>query len=357
MGAIVSLQQTSLYKEHQNLGAKIVDFAGWEMPIQYKNLKEEVLAVREDVGVFDVSHMGEFLVEGKQALECIDYLVTNDIKGAKNFKAIYSPLCNFEGKVIDDLIVYKYGSEKLLICVNASNIEKDFEWISKNSQDFDCKVTDVSSSYSLLAVQGPNSEALLQTALDIPLAELSYYSFTEHNQLIIARTGYTGEDGFEVFIPNERAVELWNAILNEGAKPCGLGARDVLRTEVCYPLYGQEISEDLTPLDSGLKWTVKFQKENFIGKTALEEYKPTKQLVKILLEQGVPRNGYEIIQNEEVIGTVTSGTMSVMQGKGIALALVDKNKYCAEGKIFVKIRNRNYEGLLKKKPFYAGGHK
>ncbi|MBD66815.1 MAG: glycine cleavage system protein T [Halobacteriovoraceae bacterium] len=355
--------QTALYNQHLNLGAKMVDFAGWQMPIQYKNLKEEVKAIRESVGVFDVSHMGEFFIRGNDALKFVDYMVTNDIAGAQIGKAIYSPLCREDGTIIDDLIVYKLANDEILICVNASNIEKDFQWFEKHVQDFDCQLKNESDEYSLLALQGPKSfEVLSKCDLGFQVNDIEYYSIQAHDangsKTLIARTGYTGEDGFEIFGPHDLIKNLWNQLMELNVMPCGLGARDVLRLEVCYPLYGHELTDEITPLDCGLKWTVKLKKENFIGKTFLESYQPKYQLLKLVLDKGIPRDHYVVEdENGNQLGEVTSGTMSVILGKGIALARVEKKLYSEDMKINVDIRGRKYMAQVTKKPFVVGGHK
>jgi aminomethyltransferase len=355
--------KTSLFEEHVSLGAKIVEFADWQMPIQYKNLKEEVIAVRDSVGVFDVSHMGEFFIEGKQALDFVDHLVTNDIKNAEISKAIYSPLCREDGTIIDDLIVYKISNEKLMICVNASNIKKDFDWMNSHLSSFDCTLINRSDDFSLLAIQGPKTfETLSQLDLNFQIEDNDYYSIQigsdDKTPILLARTGYTGEDGFEVFGPHEFIKALWKQLMDAGVKPCGLGARDVLRLEVGYPLYGNELDETVTPLDTGLKWTVKMSKPSFIGKQALQDYQAKTQSIKLILDKGIPREGY-VIENSQAqeIGTITSGTMSVCLKKGIAFARVDKNLYGPEEEIIVNIRGKKYSATRTKKPFVAGGHK
>ncbi len=359
----MSTQKTALFEEHLAANAKIVDFAGWEMPIQYKNLKEEVLAVRNSVGVFDVSHMGEFFIEGSQALDFVDYMVTNDIKSAELKKAIYSPLCRENGTIIDDLIVYKLSNEKLMICVNAANIEKDYKWLESHIKDFDCAITDRSKDFSLLALQGPKTvETLKNIDLGFQFEDISYYSIQvgldNETPVLLARTGYTGEDGFEIFGPHEYIKALWSKLIEAGVLPCGLGARDVLRLEVCYPLYGHELNDHVTPLDTGLKWTVKMDKPNFLGKSFLEQYKPEFRLLKISLDKGVPREGYIVEnQNGTKLGEITSGTMSVVLKKGIAIARIDKNLYSPDEEIIVDIRGKKYPANINKKPFVAGGHK
>lgn len=353
--------KTYLYDEHVKLGAKIVPFAGWDMPVQYTSVKDEVSVVRNKVGVFDVSHMGEFFVEGKDAEAFADYLVTNDILGAPQGKAVYSPLCRDNGTVVDDLIVYKLAPERVLICVNASNIDKDFNWMKSKHAGFDCKFTNRSDEFSLIALQGPQSFVILKPLL-AELPDIDYYSvhetsFEGHN-VIIARTGYTGEDGFEIFGAHETIINLWKKLMSLHVAPCGLAARDVLRLEVCYPLYGHELNDEVNPFDAGLGWTVKLTKPKFVGKEALSAKKAQFKLVKLELEKGIPREGYPVLNSKnENIGTVTSGTMSVVTNKGIALARIHVDKFPQDDIFFVDIRQKPYAAKLEKKPFVTGGHK
>lgn len=353
--------KTHLYGEHVKLGAKIVPFAGWDMPVQYSSVKEEVLAVRQNVGVFDVSHMGEFFVEGDDAEAFVDSIVTNDILSAEIGKAIYSPLCREDGTVIDDLIVYKLAIGRILICVNASNIEKDFSWIKSKHIGHSCKLSNRSDDFSLLALQGPKSYQILKSIiLDLP--DLAYYSVLEtyyqESRVIVARTGYTGEDGFEIFGSHEAIKNLWEKFQVLNVTPCGLAARDVLRLEVCYPLYGHELNDETNPYDAGLGWTVKEAKPHFIGKVSLREKKSTYKLVRLILEKGIPREGYQVLNsNNETIGTVTSGTMSVMLNKGIAFARIEKNKIPTDGIFLIDIRQKTYAAQIITKSFFTGGHK
>ncbi|MBF0359686.1 MAG: glycine cleavage system aminomethyltransferase GcvT, partial [Oligoflexia bacterium] len=357
------LQKTALYEEHIKLNAKIVPFAGYEMPVQYTSVKEEVNSVRNGVGVFDVSHMAEIFVEGSDAEGFVDTLVTNDIITPGIGKAIYSPMCRENGTVIDDLIVYKISKEKILLCVNAANHQKDWNHISQvknNSSLKNFQLTDRSEQYSLLAIQGPRASSVLIDDLKILRqdSDLIYYSVKEasyNNQpVIVARTGYTGEDGFEIFCSHQTAISLWDKLIKSNVTPCGLASRDVLRLEACFPLYGHELSDDVTPLDSGLKWTVKFRNNRFIGEQALHSYNPKYQLIKISLDKGIPREGYQVEnENGETIGKVTSGTMSPSINKGIAMVHVEKNRYSKEKdkKIFVVIRDKKYEASLHEKAF------
>ncbi len=359
-------KKTSLYNEHIEIKAKMGPFAGFMMPLQYTSVKEEVENVRSNAGIFDVGHMGEFFIEGPESTLFVDYLLPNDIQNAKLGKAIYSPLCNNEGKIIDDLIVYKITEEKLLLCVNASNIEKDWNWISSQAQKFKCEIKNSSEEFSLLALQGPNSFSLMK---DLNLLsdeeDISYYSVLEkefeNKNVIIARTGYTGEYGFEIFCAHSTAQNLWKKFLNLKVTPCGLAARDVLRLEVCFPLYGHELTENLTPLDCGLKWTLKFNKEKFIGKEALEKATPSFQLIRLTTDKGIPREGHLLLdEDNQSIGKITSGTHSVGLKKGIALALLEVSKLkkpLEEASLFVQIRDKIYSVSIQKKPFIVGGHK
>lgn len=353
--------KTHLYDEHVKLGAKIVPFAGWDMPVQYTSVKDEVLAVRQSVGVFDVSHMGEFFVEGPDAELFVHEMVTNDIIGAPTGKAVYSPLCRDNGTVIDDLIVYKLKPGKVLICVNASNIDKDFSWFKSKHVGYNCTLTNQSSEFSLLALQGPKAFEILKPLLT-ELPDLEYYSVFESafegQSVIITRTGYTGEDGFEIFGSHECIKSMWQKFMTLKVIPCGLAARDVLRLEVCFPLYGHELNDELTPYDAGLGWTVKSSKTKFIGKDALASKPARYKLVKLMLDKGIPREGYPVLNsNQEVIGVIASGTMSVILNKGVALARIEIDKAPQDEVFLVDIRQKPYPAQLTKKPFVTGGHK
>lgn len=354
------MKKTILNDDHKKLGAKMVDFAGWEMPIQYNNLKDEVTAVRQNVGVFDVSHMGEFWVKGPEALNFVNYAIAGDIKNLKVGKAIYSPLLNKDGKILDDLIAYKIEDNLILICVNASNADKDFKWLKELQKGFDCELMDVSEHMSLLALQGPNSfEILKKLPAFKELEDLDYYGVQRlDTHLLVARTGYTGEDGFEIFADHNFIKKLWQDFMDMNITPCGLGARDVLRLEVAYPLYGNDLTEEVTPLDSGLKWTLKKDGTPYMGFEALNGYVPGYRLVKLILDKGIPRTGYSIVDsNDQVIGKVTSGTMSVVLGKGIALGLVNVNQLPENNEYYIDIRGKKYFAEKTNKPFVVGSHK
>lgn len=355
------MKHTSLHAEHLELGAKMGPFAGYDMPLQYSGVKNEVLAVRHNAGMFDVSHMGEFWVKGADATRFVDELVTNDFAGAAIGKAVYSPLCRDDGTVIDDLIAYKLASDNILICVNASNIAKDWEWIAARAKNYNIALTDHSEETSLIAVQGPKTvEFLAQLKLTTDAATYAVAtSDSLFGKVIIARTGYTGEDGFEIFCDHAQAKKIWRALNEMGVTPCGLAARDVLRLEACYPLYGHELSDEWTPLDAGLKWTVKDAKPQFVGKQALTDYQPRFKLMKLILDRGIPRDGYPVKNLQgDVIGHVTSGTMSVMLGKGVALALIEtKHAPKFEETVNVSIRNQDYAAKVVKDAFLKGVQK
>jgi len=341
----------------------MIPFAGFEMPIQYDSIKLECLAVRNSCGIFDVGHMGEFLVTGKEAVNFVDYLISNDFSSPAFGKAVYSPICRENGTIIDDLIAYKIKSEKILLCVNASNIKKDWDWINSHINNFECEIEDISDLTSLVAIQGPKSEEYLKNLNILDKSQnISSFSVIEkkidEKNIIIARTGYTGEDGFELFCPNLAIKNIWSELVNIGAKPCGLAARDVLRTEACFPLYGNELIDTITPLDAGLKWTVKLSKGQFLGKKTLLDYLPRFQLVKLVCEKGIPRSNYEVYNNEkQLVGSVTSGTMSVSIQKGIALARIEKLLMPQDKIFYIKIRNKLVEAKLSAKSFVSGGSK
>ncbi|MCB9060658.1 MAG: glycine cleavage system aminomethyltransferase GcvT [Halobacteriovoraceae bacterium] len=360
----MNLKKTSLFEEHVKLNAKMVPFAGYSMPVQYTSVKNEVYAVRNNCGVFDVSHMGEFFVTGKDAISFVDYLMTNSFASVPMNKAVYSPLCRHDGTIIDDFIAYKLTPERVLLCVNASNIEKDWKWITsvQNEKQFDIELINSSAEYSLLAVQGSKTiENLEKIGLEIE-HNLPYYSATEghfqNSLVIIARTGYTGEDGFEIFIKNEMVETIWKKLIENKVIPCGLAARDVLRLEVCYPLYGHELSDDVLPNECNLNWTIKPEGRDFIGKNSILNSQQRSKLVKISLDKGIPREGYPVtLEDKTNIGVVTSGTMSPTLNKGIALARLNIEKFDSTKPIFVDIRGKLFPAKIQVKPFYVLGAK
>lgn len=361
---------TPLHEEHLKLKARMIPFDGFDMPVQYTSIIEEHFAVRERVGIFDVSHMGEIELYGKDALPFADYLVTNSVIKMKDGDIKYSPLCYHHGGQVDDLFVYKVKDDFVLLVVNASpNYSiKDYDWIVKNKGDFDVEIFNKSKDYGEVAVQGPDSEKLLEPLVkgDISLKELKRFKFIFGQlfgkKILISRTGYTGEDGFEIYtFKPEDIIDIWRSILEEGKKynlkPCGLGARDTTRFEVCYWLYGNDIDETVNPLESGQGWTVKFDKGNFIGKDALLKIKEkgiNRKLVGLFVPQGgIPRHGMEVKKNNKKIGYITSGNYCPSLKKVYAMAILDL-PYTEKGtEVDIIIRNREIEAEVVDMPFVA----
>ncbi len=362
------MKRTAFYDIHKSLGAKIVDFAGFEMPVQYEGIIAEHMAVRNSVGVFDVSHMGEFFVKGIDALAFVQSVTTNDASKLTNGKVQYSAACYEDGGVVDDLLVYSYG-DFFMIVVNASNIEKDFGWFLKNKNGFDVELTNRSDDFSLLAVQGKNSLPALQKLTDVNLAEMKYYTFTEGKvagiDAIISRTGYTGEAiGFEIYVSSEKEVseKLWNAIFEAGKefdiKPIGLGARDTLRLEAGYCLYGNDIDNTTNTIEAGLGWITKPKKGDFNGKSKIVselENGPGRKLCGFIVEgRSSARHGYEIYDNKNTkIGVVTSGSISPVLNKNIGLGYVTKENSEPGNIIKIKIRNDFVNSEIVKIPFVS----
>lgn len=358
------MNRTPLFEKHVSLGAKMVPFAGFEMPVQYSGLTEEHFAVREKVGIFDVSHMGQFFVEGKGAKELLQFVTTNNLDTLESGKAQYTCLPNENGGIVDDLIVYKMNDEKYFVVVNASNIEKDYNHISKHNA-FDAKLTNASDDMSLIAIQGPKATETLQKLTSVDLSQLPYYSFTVGEvsgvkDVIISNTGYTGSGGFEIYFKNEDAVKLWDDLTAAGEEfgllPCGLGARDTLRLEKGFCLYGNDIDDTTSPLEAGLGWITKLDKEAFISKDKIAKVKEegiTRKLVGFeMLEKAIPRHDYPVVDAEgKVIGKVTSGTMSPMKKVGIGLAYIDKPHFKLGSEIYIQIRNKNIPAKVVKTPF------
>jgi len=356
------MKQTILYQKHKTAGAKMVDFAGYAMPVSYQGVKAEHLAVRTKAGVFDVSHMGEFLVSGKEAVNLIQYVTSNNARKLKPGEAQYSCLPMPKGGIVDDLLVYCLNEKLYLLVVNASNIQKDFDWINQHNQ-FEAKVNNVSDVWSLLAVQGPESEAILQNLTTVDLSGIKYYTFVSGNigtakEVIISATGYTGERGFELYVKNEFAVSLWNALIEKGVIPCGLAARDTLRLEMGYALYGNDINETTSPLEANLGWITKLKtKDNFIGKAFLQAQKTNGIQQKLMgfkmTERGIPRKGYALLnESGDTIGKVTSGTQSPSLNEGIGMAYVTDLALQIGDTIFVEIRDRAIKAALCALPFY-----
>lgn len=360
------MKNTALTHIHESLGAKMVPFAGYMMPVQYEGINIEHETVRKSVGVFDVSHMGEFHLKGKNALALIQKVTSNDASVLVDGKIQYSCLPNNDGGIVDDLLVYRITEDHYFLVVNASNIEKDWNWISQHN-DLGVEMTNVSDELSLLAVQGPKSAQALQSLTDIDLSAMEYYTvkigtFTGIENVIVSATGYTGSGGFEIYFENKDAEHIWNAIFKAGEKfgikPIGLAARDTLRLEMGFCLYGNDINDTTSPIEAGLGWITKFTKD-FTNSEALKKQKEdgvSKKLVAFeIIEKAVPRHDYEIVNEAgENIGVVTSGTMSPSLKKGIGMGYV-KTAYAKLGtEIFIQIRNKAIPAVVVKLPFYKG---
>ncbi len=359
------MKDTALTKTHEALGAKMVPFAGYNMPVSYEGVTIEHETVRNGVGVFDVSHMGEFLIEGPNALSLIQKITSNDASKLSIGKAQYSCLPNETGGIIDDLIVYRIKEETYLLVVNASNIEKDWNHISKYNKDFKAGMKDLSGDYSLLAIQGPKAVEAMQSLTSVDLNSIKFYNFVVGDfagvdHVIISATGYTGSGGFEIYCKNSEAKQVWDRVFEAGAdfgiKPIGLAARDTLRLEMGYCLYGNDITDETSPFEAGLGWITKFNKD-FVNSEALEKEKelgPKRKLVGFELdERGIPRHGYDIVDAEgKTIGEVTSGTMSPSLGKGIGMGYVPTRYSEAGNKIFIQIRKKAVAATIVKLPFY-----
>lgn len=375
----IASQRTPLYDIHERLGAKIVDFHGWLMPIHYTSIVEEHKAVRNAAGIFDVSHMGEILVYGGMATAFVNMLVTNDISKASDQQCVYSPMCRPDATIIDDLIVYKHNRTHYMLVVNASNIRKDLHWIMEAKKKFiedakkymhefgenDLVVRDVSDKTAMISVQGPKAAEILQTLTSHDLSQIKKFRFDEDVyvddiKLLASRTGYTGEDGFELYVPSDYSHEIWEKIMvagkDKGLLPVGLGARDTLRLEAALMLYGNDIDDTTTPFEAPLSWTVKMDKKDFNGKQALEKQMVEgvkKKLIGLeLTEKGIPRQGYMVSVGGKESGIVTSGTHSPTLQKGIALAYVKPEHSGAGTEIDVIIRDKPVKAKVVQLPFY-----
>ncbi|MBN1623494.1 MAG: glycine cleavage system aminomethyltransferase GcvT [Clostridia bacterium] len=364
------MKKTPVYSTHVELRARMIDFGGWMMPVQYSGILEEHNKVRESAGLFDVSHMGEILLQGQDALGFADYLVTNDLCEMKYGDVVYSPMCYENGGCVDDILVYCMGDEKIMLVVNASNIEKDFDWIDSNTNGFNVTVNNVSDSFSQLAVQGPKAQQVLQRLTSTELDEIGFFKFRENvlidnTSALVSRTGYTGEDGFEIYIEATAGEKLFRLILDEGGSdilPCGLGARDTLRMESCLPLYGHELTPDITPVQAGLGYFIKLTDKPFIGKAAIKremQEKPRKRVAGFeMMDRGIARNGYKVYdRDKKEIGFVTSGSFCPTLSKNMGLALIDAGHAGSGNTIFIEVRKNLIEANTVKKPFYKKKYK
>ena len=362
-----ALKRTPLHDEHVRLGGKIVPFAGFDMPVQYAGgITAEHRAVRETAGLFDVSHMGEFIVRGPQALDLVQRVTINDASLVEVDQAQYSAMCLETGGIVDDLLVYRYADRYMLV-VNASNLEKDWAWVMSHARGLDVEVENVSDLTALLALQGPAAREILRPLVDIDVDAITYYRFTTGKvdgiPATIAGTGYTGEDGFELYLPADAAVQVWRSLLKEGKKaglaPTGLGARDSLRLEMGYALYGNELDAEHTPLEAGLGWITKLEKGDFVGRNALLAQKKegmSRRLVGLTLgERGFPRHGYPILSGGVPVGVVTSGTLSPSLGIGIAMGYVPSKLGAPGAALQVDARGRALDAVVTRPPFYTEG--
>jgi aminomethyltransferase len=357
-------KRTPLYEVHRAAGAKMVDFGGWDMPVQYSGIVDEHNIVRTAVGLFDVSHMGEIEVRGPDSMKLVDHVTTNAVSRMKHGQAQYSGLLYEHGGFVDDILVHKVADDSFFLCVNASNQDKDFGHIRGAAAGFDCEVEFAGPKYAQLAIQGPKALEVAQRLADVPLGPIRYYWFVDGTfagvPARIARTGYTGEDGFEVYVAPEQAVAVWNAILDTGKpygiKPCGLGARNTLRLESKMALYGHEIGPSITPLEADLAWIVKFEKDDFIGRAALRkqsEQGVTRKLVGFEMRgRGIARDGYEVLLGGKPAGWVTSGSPAPTLGKNIGLCYLPAEKATPGTRIEIVIRNQSVEAETVPTPFY-----
>ncbi|MEM8532098.1 MAG: glycine cleavage system aminomethyltransferase GcvT [Chloroflexota bacterium] len=370
MTAPRNLLRTPLYDRHAALGARLVEFGGWEMPVQYSGIVDEHQAVRNAAGLFDISHMGEVEISGPDALNYLQYITTQDIAALDIEQATYALLCQPDGGIVDDIFVYRL-MDRYLVVVNASNTAKDVEWMLEHIAQFDVELQNISPEITMLALQGPGAEAILAQATDTDVVNLPFHAVNSGNVLghipaLIARTGYTGEDGFELFTENSYAEQLWDGLLelgkDAGLKPCGLGARDSLRFEACLALYGHEIAEDINPYEAKLGWVVKLDKGDFIGREALEKIKQegvTRRLAGFeMIGRGIARSEYPIHStDDELIGKVTTGMPSPSIGKNLGLGLVPITLAKTDSELDIMVRNKPVRARVVKTPFYKTRYK
>ncbi len=358
-------KRTCLYDKHVALGALISPFGGFDMPIQYTNIVDEHNAVRQACGIFDVSHMGEVLITGAESEKFVNYIFTNDIAGAPDGKIFYGMMCHPTGGVVDDLLVYKMGAERFFLVINASNIDKDVAWIMEHAKEFDVVVEHQSEKYGEVAVQGPKTEEIVERILGLQCSDLTFYTCKEvevnGETIIISRTGYTGEDGFEIYASHAFTNEVWDKLVGSGeVKPCGLGCRDTLRFEVGLPLYGDELTDEITPLEAGLGMFAKLDKD-FIGRDALVAQKAEglkRKIVGIeLKDKAIPRHGYPVEVDGKVIGEVTTGYNSISTGKSVCMAMIDIEYAKLDTEVEVRIRKKVFPGVVTKKRFYDKNYK
>ena len=353
-------KKTPLYQNYVDSGAKIVEFGGWAMPVQFTSIKEEHNAVRYEVGMFDVSHMGEISIKGNDASKFVQYLLSNDTNNLTDTKAQYTALCNEEGGIIDDLVTYKIGDNDYLLIVNAANTDKDFAWVQKHAPKFDVEVSNVSNQFGQLAVQGPKARDLVSGLVDIDVSEMKPFDFQQNvtlfgKNVILSQSGYTGEDGFEIYCEAKDTVDIWNGFIEHNVVPCGLGARDTLRLEAGLPLHGQDLTESITPYEGGIAFAAKpLIEEDFIGKSVLKDQKENgseRRTVGLeLLDKGIARTGYPVLDLDgNEIGEVTSGTQAPSSGKSIAMAIIKRDEFEMGRELLVQVRKRQLKAKIVKK--------
>ena len=355
------MKKTSLYQSHLAIGAKMVHFAGFEMPMQYTGVVNEHLAVRHKVGIFDVSHMGEILVSGPNAIDLIQYVFSNDAQHLDVGQAQYGYMPNAKGGIIDDLLVYRIDSQSYLLVVNAANIEKDWNWLLTHNKVFGASLQNQSDQWSLIALQGPQATSVLAKLTNTDIGSIPFYRFVYGkvagiDQVLISATGYTGSGGYELYVPNEGAEKIWNSLIQNGAEPCGLAARNTLRIEMGYCLYGNDIDDTTSPISAGLSWCTALSKD-FVSKDQIEKQKvdgvSRKRVGFVVNERGIPRQSYGLVdESENVIGIVTSGTQSPCLEKGIGIGYVDREKAIVGNIIYVSIRNKQVPATITSLPFY-----
>ena len=358
-------KRTCLYDRHVALGALVQPFGGFEMPIQYSSIIEEHNAVRQHCGVFDVSHMGETFISGEDAERFVNHIFTNDVTGAPIGQIFYGMMCYPDGGTVDDLLVYKMGEQLYFLVINAANIDKDMEWIMTSAEGFNVNIDHCSERYGQLAVQGPEAETVMEEVLQIPCKDLVFYTAKTLNvdgvEVIVSRTGYTGEDGFEIYGSHEYIVNQWDKLMESGrCKPCGLGCRDTLRFEVGLPLYGDELSQDISPVMAGFSMFCKFDKPEFIGKEALLKQKTegvARRLRGLMLDdRAVPRHGYKVLKDGVEVGEVTTGYRLISVDQSCAVALVDSSLKLGD-RVEVQIRKKTFPATIVKKKFYDKHYK
>ena len=354
------MQETCLHSRHVAMGALMQPFAGFDMPIQYSSIIDEHNAVRHHCGVFDVSHMGEVIATGPDASRFVNHIFTNDVNAVQPGKVLYGMMCYPDGGTVDDTCICKLAEDKFFLTINAANIDKDDEWIGKNAEGFNIQIDYASDRYGQLAIQGPESEKVVETVLGIPCHELNFYEVKTVGDILISRTGYTGEDGFEVYGTHEWIISCWDKLMDAKVTPCGLGCRDTLRFEVGLPLYGDELSKDISPVMAGLSIFVKFDKPEFIGKEALLKQKTegvAKRLRGIELDaHAVPRHGYPVLKDGQQVGEVTTGYRLISVDKSCAVALVDSALKLGD-RVEIQIRKKTFPGTVVKKKFYDKHYK